>query len=207
MSDRKSKANKNVGKQEGARKAALLLSILDPEVANSLLKRFEPSVAVEIAKEAKRVDVSQITESDVEAIVEEFLESFGVYDPGMAEALLGEAKRTVSERQSRDAERLEDGANVADIDMSSFSALSIFEPETVARAIQGERPSTIAAVLLRLEPEQRDETLELLPEELAATVREVGAFFISERQGTLTSNATVKRLEDALCDRALEDEQ
>ena len=207
MSDKKSKSDKNLGKQEGARKAALLLSILDPEVANSLLKRFEPSVAVEIAKEAKRVDVSQITESDVEAIVEEFLESFGVYDPGMAEALLGEAKRTVSERQSRDAERLEDGANVADIDMSSFSALSVFEPETVARAIQGERPSTIAAVLLRLEPEQRDETLELLPEELAATVREVGAFFISERQGTLTSNATVKRLEDALCDRALEDEQ
>ncbi|MBR5759351.1 MAG: hypothetical protein IKX88_12215, partial [Thermoguttaceae bacterium] len=64
--------------RDGARKAALLLSILDSDVVEKLLALFDPKIVEIIVDEAKRVKVEQISLDEVEPIVNEFLTTFGV---------------------------------------------------------------------------------------------------------------------------------
>lgn len=61
------------GTFEGARKVALLLSMVDPKTADALLAQFEPGVVEEIVREAK--NIKDAPPEDFEAVVSEFLRS------------------------------------------------------------------------------------------------------------------------------------
>ncbi|MBP5621272.1 MAG: hypothetical protein J6X44_04580, partial [Thermoguttaceae bacterium] len=130
---------------DGARKAALLLSILEPDVVEKLLALFDPNIVDIIVDEAKRVQVEQISPDEVELIVNEFLTSFGVDDRELASVLLGEAKRTLGERLRSERSRYSGTSDEkAPNEQVPVSSLDVFDPDSLVQTLKGERPTVIA---------------------------------------------------------------
>lgn len=146
--------------ESGARKVALLLSILDSRTACALLDLFDDDVANRIVEKARTIKTERISPEEIEPIVKEFVQSFGG-DSKLTRALLAEAKRT-----------LDSGA----VKRNDSHGLSKYNPETAVLAerldrkqfvlkLQNERPTTILAILSSMPIQLRKEIELLLPNE------------------------------------------
>ncbi len=138
-------------KDNGARKAAILLSVLDRKTAQALLNLFEPEVAAEIASEAKRVKPEKLSTNEIELIVREFVDSFFNNDRQLADALLGEAKQTLARRDDNEKHEENIGA--------------------VVNALAQERPTISAAILSTFSKELREKALAAMPKALATVMK------------------------------------
>ena len=150
-----------------------------------LLDRFEPDAAREIAREAAAID--RVDPEEARAAIDEFLTVVG------RDALGGETSSLLAREARRNVDARSRGA--------ARSSLESLSPRALADALRGERASTRAVALALLSSPRRDALLELFSEEdRASTLRLLAAF----KRFDATS-AVVKRVEDVLFERALEE--
>ena len=179
--------------KDGIRKAALLLSVLDAEAADALLARFEPEVARAIEAEAEAI--GNVPAEDVDAIVAEFLTLSETAETPQTPKT-AETREATNGTASEFDDALFDGRGDFD---GAFQTLDAVEPERLARALSGARPTTVAVALSRLSARRRAAVVALLPEEKRA------AAFAALPALVRTTDAA-RRLEDALFNGALNDE-
>jgi len=188
--------------REGARRAALLLSVLDSDTVEELLKLFEPKVVDVIVDEAARVKSEHISYDEVESIVNDFLSSFGVSDCEFASALLGEAKRTVGERLKNETN--------SSLGKNSFAehppvlALEAFEPIRLLQALEGERPTIVAGILSLVTPKFYKQVADQYVADASKTIRGQDFAIVESSLSYLTPTSVMKRLESAFFERMLE---
>ena len=182
----------SVAEQDGIRKAALFLSILDAEAADALLARFEPEVARAVEEEARRV--GSVAPEDVDAIVAEFL---ALSEP--EETASDAEKKNERTRPEDEEERNALFGGRSDEDGGDFRALDAIEPARLARLLSGASRASIAVALARLSERRRSAVVALLPTEKAEGARRLLTALVR------TTDAA-RRLEDALFNGALDDE-
>ncbi len=196
---------KDTSLHEGARKAALLLSILDPDVVEKLLELFEPRVVDAIVEEAKRVKVEQTSLDEVEEIVNEFLTSFGVDDRELASALLDEAKRTMHERSLNGVS--DNGVFNSENDSKEqipVSSLDVFDPNKIVDALRGERPTIISGVLSLVSQQRRSKILRQLEIDVSKTYNDSLLAAIKRSFSRLVPTSSMKTLESLFFEHMLE---
>lgn len=190
---------------DGARKAALLLSILEPDVVEKLLALFDPKIVDIIVDEAKRVQVEQISLDEVELIVNEFLTSFGVDDRELASVLLGEAKRTLGERlRNERCRHNETNEEKAPDEQVPVSSLDVFNPDSLAQALIGERPTVIASVLSLVSSARGQQTMKVLAADSSNSFDNRFLTVVENSLSFLTPNSAMKRLESVFFEHMLE---
>lgn len=178
--------------QDGIRKAALFLSILDAEAADALLARFEPEVARAVEEEARRV--GSVAPEDVDAIVAEFL---ALSEPEKTPR--GAEKKNERTRPEGREERNALFGVRTNEDDGAFRALDAIEPARLARLLSGASRTTIAVALARLSERRRSAVVALLPTEKAEGARRA-------LDALVRTTDAARRLEDALFNGALDDE-
>lgn len=156
----------------GARKAAILLSLLDSKTVGVLLGMFDPCVAAEIAEEAKRVTPERISLHEIENIVQEFVDSFFDSDKQLADALIGEAKQTLGRREPVEL------ANQEKIELG-----------VIVDALLRERPTTIAAILTAFPPDRRADIIGCMSKTLGGAVKKIIAEYESMREPSIKERA------------------
>ncbi|MBR4753446.1 MAG: hypothetical protein IK077_17000 [Thermoguttaceae bacterium] len=191
--------------RDGARKAALLLSILDSDVVEKLLALFDPKIVEIIVDEAKRVKVEQISLDEVEPIVNEFLTTFGVDDHELASVLLGEAKRSLGERlQNASRHNSKSAVEGNDAEQVPVSSLDVFEPGGLAHALRGERPTIVASVLGLVSSKRSRQIMELFAKGSSKTFDDRSLAAIKNSSSFLTPSSAMKRLESVFFEHMLE---
>ncbi len=178
---------------DGARKVALFLSVLDQETAEKLLTLLDPDVAVAVASEAKKIGA--VSPEDVEKIISEYLEKVGddAFGEELTDALVAQARSSVLKR---DESEIQMESADSDVQLSSLDAVDL---NRLAVLLAVERPVIVAAALTLLSSNRRAKLLALLPEDKRAVVSG-----ITMKSGV---SKALKQLEDVLFERALDYER
>ena len=178
---------------DGARKVALFLSVLDQETAEKLLTLLDPDVAVAVASEAKKIGT--VSPEDVEKIISEYLEKVGddAFGEELTDALVAQARSSVLKR---DESEIQMESADSDVQLSSLDAVDL---NRLAVLLAVERPVIVAAALTLLSSNRRAKLLALLPEDKRAVVSG-----ITMKSGV---SKALKQLEDVLFERALDYER
>lgn len=178
---------------DGARKVALFLSVLDQETAEKLLTLLDPDVAVAVASEAKKIGA--VSPEDVEKIISEYLEKVGddAFGEELTDALVAQARSSVLKR---DESGIQMESADSDVQLSSLDAVDL---NRLAVLLAVERPVIVAAALTLLSSNRRAKLLALLPEDKRAVVSG-----ITMKSGV---SKALKQLEDVLFERALDYER
>lgn len=172
----------------GARKVALFLSVLEPETAERLLRLFDPEIAKAISEEAKTIDV--VLPEDVETIVSVFLDTVGRDSLGaeLTNALVAEARHKVSAHLNKPYSR------EARTHITPFDAVA---SERLAELLRNERPAILAIVASKLSVATDEESAVPFSPDARKLFRRVP---IKSR-----STPSLKRLEDVLFERSYDD--
>lgn len=147
---------------ESIRKAALLLTTLEPPAAAELLKAADPTIAMQIAAELAYLEATGETASRAsEAPLREFSAHLqgkaggmsvkqmleGVFGPERSREVLGEVTALLAQRDP-------------------FLPVRSADPASIADALRGESPQVAGLVLAELPPKTSSKLLPLLDEEV-----------------------------------------
>ncbi len=147
----------------GARKAAILLTILDDDAASAIFRHLPEEDAQRVAREISRLgrvptDVSQ-------QVLEEYRRMTAARD------LLTEGGRETAQRLLTKAlgeagakAMLHQMVRVEELDAGRAESLQKVDPKHLARLLEGEHPQTVALVLGHLETRQASAVLTALPQ-------------------------------------------
>ncbi|MEM9809701.1 MAG: FliG C-terminal domain-containing protein [Pseudomonadota bacterium] len=159
-----------------AQRAAIILSLLDPEEARQLAQSFDPGAvdrAVAAFESLRIVDRGSILEA-IATFVTTVKDHIPVVAGGarQAEKLASRLAALTHNDGTEAPPALEDrGSLDAGADAEAVWAyLRRLEPEQLATLLQAERPAVIAAVVQRLDRKGGSTILQMLPDEIAVNV-------------------------------------
>ena len=186
--DKKKEVALQTTSNNGARKVALFLSVLEPETAERLLSLFDPEIANAISEEAKTIDA--VPPEDVEAIVSVFLNAVGRDSLGseLTDALVAEARHNVSARFNR-AHSREARTRITPFEVVASGRL--------AGLLKDERPAILAIVASKLSESNDEEFSTQFSPEVRKLFRRIPV--------KSHSTPSLKRLEDVLFERSCND--
>lgn len=151
------------GSNEGARRVAILLSVLEPKTVCDLLGMFEPRVANAIADEAKVIKNESISTKEIETIVQKFVNSFLDTEPDLAKKIQEQANRVLRIGRNDEcfiSEKLAPSENKESVSLNWDSIDWVL----VAQRLAKERPTTVSCILNSFPMEYREKVLSFLPQ-------------------------------------------
>lgn len=184
--------------REGLRKVALLLSILECDVADSILKLFDSKTVTVIVKEAERIKKDPISVSEVEAVVSEFLNTFSNLDQKLANAVLQGARNVIG---ANSVARRNNVVNESSSELEVKSEESSMK--VVGERLRKERPTIIGSVISSVSTDCRQDLVELLPADLQTSVQTVRGSFSLTGESDFLTNSVRKRLGRLVLEGAL----
>lgn len=151
----------------GRRKAAVLLVMLGPEKAASVLKHLDESDVEQLTIEI--ANIGKVTDEEKKQVLSEFQEIARaremITQGGIEYAKEVLQKAFGPEKAMRIIERL-----VSNLQVKPFDFLRQADPLQLVNFLQSEHPQTIAVILSYLEPQLAGKILSALPEDLQVEV-------------------------------------
>lgn len=181
------------GKDNGTKKAAILLISLGPEVSSQVLRMLPDRMIQKVTYEIS--NIKQVEPKEREKVIQDFMDmasaSEYILDGGMdyARDLLTKALGT-----DRASEVLEELSHIQQKEMP-FAVLRKADTSQLASMLINEHPQTIALIMCYIQPEKAAEVLSMFPNVLQAE--------IAERIGVINraSPEVIKRIETILQDK------
>jgi flagellar motor switch protein FliG len=181
------------GKDNGTKKAAILLISLGPEVSSQVLRMLPDRMIQKVTYEIS--NIKQVEPKEREKVIQDFMDmasaSEYILDGGMDYALdlLTKALGT-----ARASEVLEELSHIQQKEMP-FAVLRKADTSQLASMLINEHPQTIALIMCYIQPEKAAEILSMFPNVLQAE--------IAERIGVINkaSPEVIKRIEAILQDK------
>lgn len=151
----------------GKRKAAVLLVMLGPEKAASVLKHLDESDVEQLTIEI--ANIGKVTDEEKKQVLSEFQEIARAREM-ITQGGIEYAKEVLQrafgpERAMRIIERL-----VSNLQVKPFDFLRQADPLQLVNFLQSEHPQTVAVILSYLEPQLAGKILSALPEDLQVEV-------------------------------------
>jgi flagellar motor switch protein FliG len=153
----------------GAKKCAILLIILGPEITAAVLRQMDEAEVQRIGQELARA--SSVTAEQAEGVLSEFYQMSIAHQYVLKGGVEYARKVLIEAFGPEDAKRILErllkqlgGENL------SFDALQKADPTQLAKFIHNEHPQTIALILSHLNPNQAAGLLYALPMEIRADV-------------------------------------
>lgn len=177
---------------DGEDRVAILLKLLDDELAEVILADFPADKVEQIRSSLDDLDANPPSRTEVDLVVEEFESLFRFatehVQPALRIADLGDADET-AEDDSHPPEPVErPQLRCFQPTDDPFADLEQLAPFQVAGALLDEQPRTISLVLNCLDSEKAGETLQRLPAELRSQV------FLEMKEHTTTSKDLLERI-------------
>ncbi|MBX7135675.1 MAG: flagellar motor switch protein FliG [Fimbriimonadaceae bacterium] len=151
------------------KKAAIILTVMGPEAAGSVLKRFDDDTVEMLSLEVARLE--KVTPEQREAVVNEFHE-MAIAQDIIAEGGIENAKKALEAAFGTERAELLAQKIVTAMQVVPFEFLKRADPAQLLSFIQDEHPQTIALILAYMPMNQAAAILTKLSSELRAEVAE-----------------------------------
>ncbi len=148
--------------QRGLRKAAILLTCLDTDLAVEICSQLDAETVRVLATEIARL--SAITQEERDEVIREFVASMERFEMVDGQAKARELLKNVLGRDD-DIFALEEAEGLQQLDR-----LRDLDPPVLWRYLQDELPQTITVLLAYLQPQKAAAVLALMPEELRTQI-------------------------------------
>jgi len=150
----------------GTRKCAVLCIALGQSGAAQLLEKLSPTQAEQVAREIASIDT--VDSEIVNAVLQEYRAAADQPDTGLRggpEYAMQVLKQSMGNKATGSLDKVI-GENLG----ARFGRLRQAAPETLAEALRGEHPQTLALILAHIDPRYATRVIEALPPELAGDV-------------------------------------
>lgn len=151
------------------KKAAIILTVMGPEAAGSVLKRFDDDTVEMLSLEVARLE--KVTPEQREAVVNEFHE-MAIAQDIIAEGGIENAKKALEAAFGPERAELLSQKIITAMQVVPFEFLKRADPAQLLSFIQDEHPQTIALILAYMPMNQAATILTKLNSELRAEVAE-----------------------------------
>lgn len=150
----------------GTRKCAVLCIALGPNAAAQMLEKLSPSQAEQVAREIATLET--VDTDTVNAVLQEYRSAAEQPDGGLRggpEYAMQVLKQSLANKPPGLLEKV-----TGDTLGARFGRLRRAAPETLAEALRGEHPQTLALILAHVDPRQATRVIESLPPAVAGDV-------------------------------------
>lgn len=157
------------GEMSTRKKAAIILTVMGPDAAGAVLKRFDEDTVEALSLEVARLE--KVTPEQREAVVNEFHE-MAIAQDIIAEGGIDNAKKALEAAFGPDKAESMAQKIITAMQVVPFEFLKRADPLQLLSFIQDEHPQTIALILSYMPMNQAAMVLTRLPGELRAEVAE-----------------------------------